>query len=282
MKSQFSRDFCGDGRAYLLGKDLYKRYSSESKIRKLIKENIRGYIFIDAAARITLDSRHSDPERTIFGLPCSADDSGIVGNIADMIYTNMKSYYGIADPKIHHYGIANTIMEGFNSSGLRRELELVCDKIATRPDIASRILENIEFEADKLPHTKEFMFSNVVREHLDIHLGYRVVLYGSQINSSSFFIPVSGGAMIIQQIYYNMEILLHHNLVAYDEVAEQGYLRLSDSLLLKEMGALLRRMKNKENVRKKLVNNIKFSTVVTDDPVKRYGEKTIFMILSIK
>ena len=69
-----------------------------------------------------------------------------------------------------------------------------------------------------------------------------------------------------------MEILLHHNLVSYDDIAEQGYLRLSDSLLLKEIGALLRRVKNKENVRKKLVNNIKFSTVVTDDPVKRYGE----------
>ena len=189
-----------------------------------------------------------------------------------MIYTNMQSYYGIADPRIYHYGVANTIMEGFDSSGLRRELELVCKRIATRPDIASKVLENVDFEADKLPHVKEFMFSNVLKEHLDIHAGYRILLYGSKMNPMSFFLPISGGAMIIQQIYYNMEILLHHNLVSYDDIAEQGYLRLSDSLILKEIGALLRRVKNKENIRKKLVNNIKFSTVVTNDPVKRYGE----------
>ncbi len=272
MKSQFSRDFCRDGRAYLLGRDLYKRYTATDKIIKTIKENIRGYIFVDASVRITLDSNHSDPERAIFSLPCNADDSGIVGNLADMIYTNMQAYYGIADPRIKHYGIANTIMEGFDSSGLRRELELVCKRVATRPDIASKVIKNIEFEADKLPHTKEFMFSDVFKEHLDIHLGYRILLYGEKMNPTSFFIPVSGGAMIIQQIYYNMEILLHHNLVAYDEIAEQGYLRLSDSLLLKEVAALLKRIKNKENVRKKLINNIKFSTVVTDDPVKKYGE----------
>ena len=272
MKSQFSRDLCREGRAYLLGKDIYKRYTTSDKIKKSIKENIRGYVFVDAAIRITLDSAHSDPERAVFSLPCNADDSGIVGNLADMIYTNMKSYYGVADPRIYHYGIANTIMEGFDSSGLRRELELVCKRIATRPDIASKVLENVEFEADKLPHMKEFMFSSVLKEHLDIHAGYRILLYGAKMNPMSLFIPISGGAMIIQQVYYNMEILLHHNLVSYDDIAEQGYLRLSDSLLLKEIGALLRRVKNKENVRKKLVNNIKFSTVVTDDPVKRYGE----------
>ena len=46
MKSQFSRDFCRDGRAYLLGRDLYKRYTATDKIIKTIKENIRGYIFV--------------------------------------------------------------------------------------------------------------------------------------------------------------------------------------------------------------------------------------------
>ena len=65
MKSQFSRDFCRDGRAYLLGRDLYKRYTATDKIIKTIKENIRGYIFVDASVRITLDSNHSDPERAI-------------------------------------------------------------------------------------------------------------------------------------------------------------------------------------------------------------------------
>ncbi len=272
MKSQFSRDFCKDGRAYLLGRDIYKRYSQADKIKKTIKENIRGYIFVDAAARITLDSRHADPERAIFSLPCNANEDRIVANLADLVYVSMQSYYDMADPKIYHYGIANTVMEGFDSSGLRRELELICKSIATRPDIASKVIENIEFEADKLPHMKEFMFSAVLREHLDIHIGYRILLYGEKMNPTSFFIPVSEGAMIIQQIYYNMEIVLHHNLVTYDEVADQGYLRLSDSLLLKEVGELLKRIKNKENVRKKLINNIKFSTVVTDDPVKRYGE----------
>ena len=70
----------------------------------------------------------------------------------------MQAYYGIADPRIKHYGIANTIMEGFDSSGLRRELELVCKRVATRPDIASKVIKNVEFEADKLPHTKNLCF----------------------------------------------------------------------------------------------------------------------------
>ena len=70
MKSQFSRDLCREGRAYLLGKDIYKRYNTSDKIKKSIKENIRGYVFVDAAIRITLDSAHSDPERAVFSLPC--------------------------------------------------------------------------------------------------------------------------------------------------------------------------------------------------------------------
>ena len=92
MKSQFSRDLCREGRAYLLGKDIYKRYTTSDKIKKSIKENIRGYVFVDAAIRITLDSAHSDPERAVFSLPCNAEffHSGIVGNLAE-IYTNMKS-----------------------------------------------------------------------------------------------------------------------------------------------------------------------------------------------
>ena len=32
MKSQFSRDLCREGRAYLLGKDIYKRYTTSEEL----------------------------------------------------------------------------------------------------------------------------------------------------------------------------------------------------------------------------------------------------------
>ena len=272
MESEFNRQFCGDGRNYILGKDLYIRYVETAKIRKLIAENIREYIFIDAAVRVTVDAVDSESERLVISIPCNVDYSGIIANIADLIFNNIYGYYITADPKINHYGIANTIMEGFDSSTLRREIEVICKNLWGRADICGRFINGIQFEKDKLPHEKNFAFSDVMKERIDIHTGYRLLLYGPKMHNSTFFIPVIGSEMIIKQIYYNMEMILHHNFVTYDETADQTYLRLSAPLIMKELQALLRRAKNKENVRKKIVNNVKFATVITNDPVKRYGE----------
>ena len=272
MKSEFHRQFCGDGRSYLLGSNIYTRYVDTAKIKKLIKENVLEYILIDSAVRITIDSHDSEPERLVISVPLLADATGIIDNFVELIFTNITSYYSVGNPKINHYGISNTILEGFNSAALRRELELICQNIASRADIAGRAISKVRFEETKFVANKKFAFSSILQKRLDLHLGYRVTLYGERINSQSFFIPVTNDNGILQQIYNNIEIILQHNFVAYDDTADHGYLRLSNNLIMKEMHALLKRAKNKENVRKKIVHNIKYSTTLTNDSVKRYGE----------
>lgn len=271
MESEFNREFCGKGRTYLLGKDVYIKYAETARIKKLITENIREYIFIDASIRLTIDSDNSEAQRLTISLPCSVDSAGIIANLADLLYNKLYSYYISAEPKIHHFGFANTALEGFSSSTLRRELESVC-KVLGRSDVSGRLISGIQFEKDKTAHDKNFAFYNVLKKNLDAHIGYRILLYGPQMHNMTFFIPISSGAMIIKQVMYNIEMIMHHNFVTYDDVAEQGYLRLSESLILKELNTLLSRAKNKENVRKKIINNVKFATTITDDPIKRYGE----------
>lgn len=273
IESPFYRKFCGNGRSYALGKEIYTRYTGTSKIKKHIKENIRNYIFVDSAVRITVDSQDSEPERLIISTPFHVNDDRIVTNLAELIFLNLQSYYLTADPKINHYGVSNTILEGFDSSGLRRELELICHRVSSRVDIAGRVLQGINFEESEIIPEKKFVFSEVIQQRIDIHMGYRIVLYGPRVNSQSFFVPILIDSLgVIDKIYRNLEMILHHNFVSYDDLAEHGYLRLSNNLIMKELLALLRRAKNKENVRKKIINGIKFSTVMTNDPLKRYGE----------
>ena len=274
MKTEFEfhRQFCSGGRSYFLGKDIYTRYREIDKIKKLIKENIRQYILIDAAVRITLDTPDVEGERLIISTPFLADSDVIISNIVDLLYTNLQSYYISANNKLVHYGISNIVMEGFDSSALRRELELVCNSISRRQDIAGRALIKVNFENIQHIMRKKFLFSSALTDKLDIHLGYRIVLYGNNINSQNFFIPIMNDNGVLQQIYNNLETILHHNFVTYDENAQQGYLRLSNNLIMKEMVSLLRRAKDKENIRKKIIHGIKFSTVLTNDPLKRYGE----------
>ena len=269
---EFHRDFCSIGRNYFLAKDIHIRYNEAEKIKKLIKENIREYILIDSAVRITLDSEEIEPERIITAVPFVANVDDILGNIVDLIYANLKSYYIAADNKIHHYGISNTIMEGFNSSGLRRELELICHSVSKRQDIGGRIISKVNFDNVNFIKPKDSLFSTTVQEKIDIQLGYRIILYGERINSQNFFLPILMDNGVLQQIYTNIEIMLQQYFVTYDDLADRGYLRLSDSLILKEMQALIQKAKNKENIRKKLIQGVKFATMLTNDPVKRYGE----------
>ena len=269
---EFHRDFCSVGRDYFLAKDIYTRYNEADKIKTLIKENICEYIVINSAVRITLDSDEIESDRVITAVPFVANVDSILNNIVELIYANIKSYYITADNKINHYGIANTIMEGFNSSGLRRELELVCHSISNRRDIGGRVISKVNFENINFIKPKDFLFSTTIQEKLDIQLGYRFTLYGERINSQNFFIPILMDNGVLQQIYTNLEIMLHQQFVTYDETTDQGYLKITDNLILKEILNLLRRAKNKENTRKKLIQGIKFATTLTNDPVKRYGE----------
>lgn len=272
IESEFHRKFCRGGRDYFLGADIYTRYKEIDKIKNLIKANIRQYILIDAAVRITLDSPEVEGERLVISTPFLADAEALINNITDMLYTNLQAYYISANNKISHYGISNIIMEGFDSSALRRELELVCASASQRQDIAGRMITKVNFENLQYFAKKKFTMSGVTKEKIDIHMGYRIVLYGNNINSQNFFIPVMNDNGVLQQVYNNLESILQHNFVAYDEIAEQGYLRISNGLIMKELASLLRRAKNKENIRKKLIHGIKFSTVLTNDPLKRYGE----------
>ena len=77
--------------------------------------------------------------------------------------------------------------------------------------------------------------------------------------------PISAGAEAVDRIYYNLEHIIHQNLISYDENHDH-YLPVSEELVLRELESLLVRARLKGNTRKNVINGLKFHTVLLEDP----------------
>ncbi len=89
--------------------------------------------------------------------------------------------------------------------------------------------------------------------------------YGEGINRVTMFLPIKEGKEAIDRIYYNIEHIIHQNLVAYDETHDH-YLPVSEELVLRELEGVLRRSRQKGNTRKKIINGLTMNTVLMEDP----------------
>jgi hypothetical protein len=170
-------------------------------------------------------------------------------------------YYISAEPKTSHFGISNLVLEGNLNSLLKREMEKLLVQIQERPDMAGRLLANVELSSNvPVPEPGDIFLADTIRKGLDIHIGYRIFITGTDINYTKIFIPLTAGKEIIDLIYYNLEQILHHNFIAYDESGDR-YLSVSETLIFKDLEATLKRAKSKEMTRNKILNNLQFNTI---------------------
>jgi hypothetical protein len=260
-ETTWHRDSCGPGRAYMLGKEPHIKYDDPAAIVASIVEGLRPYLNIETAVRLTLDGSLTNAERIIMAIPFEADHDGLLNNFAQVIYHSLMGYYVSADPRTAHFGIANLLIEGNANSLLRREIEKTIQQFHYRPDMAGRLIRNIEFSSPApVPPSGDLYLAETIRKGLDIHVGYRVFAAGEDINYAMLFIPLPTGQEIIDLIYYNLEQILLHNFIAYDETGDR-YLTLSETLVFKELEALLQRARSKTVTRHKILQNLQFDVI---------------------
>lgn len=260
-ESIWHRNERSPGRSYMLGTEPYVKYDDREAIVAAIKASLKKFINIKSAVRLTLDTELSNPERTIIAIPFEPNDEVILDNFARIISQSLIGYYISADPKTSHFGIANLLLEGKVNSLLKREMEKLMGLMQNRPDMVGRLLKNVEL-VNKVPVPKpgDVFLDETIRKGLDIHLGYRLFLTGVDVNMAKIFVPVTAGSDIIDHIYYNLEQILHHNFISYDETGDR-YLSVTETLVFKELEAVLRRAKTKELTRSKILNNLQFNTI---------------------
>lgn len=263
--SIWQRESCNPGRRYMLGKDPFVKFDDQEEIISTIKEGLREFIHSEAAVRLTLDTPLSNPERVTIAIPFEADQELIVSNFAAVIYQSFMGYYISGEPQTSHFGITNLIIEGKFNSLLRREMEKLISQFQNRNDMAGRLLKNVEVKSQiSVPKPGNCFLADTIKKGLDIHVGYRVVMTGENVNYSKLFLPLSAGQEIIDHVYYNLEQILHHNFVSYDETGD-SYLNINDTLVFKDLEAILRRAKSKELTRNKILNNLQFNAFITKE-----------------
>ena len=260
------------GRQFYNHKDIYIKHDQSEVIKDRICEIIKEIILIESAVRITTDTTQCESERVIIAVPYEPPAEKIIRNFSDLLLTNFMAYYHNGNHKTEHFGIANEVLEGRLNTFAIREIEKLFDQTKDRNDIAGKWLRDANFPKTNVKSPGDNYMRSVLIEGVDITLGYRIVLYGNKVHSKSMFIPIPDGADVIEQIYYNIEHIIHHNFVTYDENNPRDYLKVTDTLIFKELVGLMKRAKDKEIVRKKILNNTKFKTILNDDSSALYGK----------
>ncbi|MDX2471871.1 MAG: hypothetical protein QNL04_14975 [SAR324 cluster bacterium] len=273
-QSVWHREDCGPGRQYILGHETNKsdRFKPEAEVIQTILEDIKGYLVVEPAIRLVLDSAKVNPERVVLALPAEGAKDQVMENFAAELYRSLLGYYLGSSPKSSHYGISQVVMEGNVNNFVRREAERLFGQMASRPDMASRVLENAEFGSSlTVGESGTNHLTETVTKALNIYVGYRLHLHGEGINKNQMFIPLEGGQNIIDLVYYNLEQIVNQNFLSYDETGN-SYLQITEGLVFKELECLLQRSKDKENTRKKILTNIEYNLVFSTNPRAEFNE----------
>ena len=265
------RETCGPGRDYMLGHQPQVRYENRDAIIKLILDEITQYLLVEPAIRLVLDSPKANAERVILSIPAHSDSSLIMLNFATEIYNALQGYYLSADPRSSHFGISELVFDGKMNNFVKREMERIFEQIRIRPDIAGRVLKGVHLEPEKpVPAAGINYLSDTIKKALNIYVGYRFHAHGEGVNHTQIFLPLASGTDIVELVYYNLEQVLNQNFLAYDEAGD-SYLKITETLVYKELESVIQRAKLKENTRKKITNNIQFNLLFSDDPRSEFG-----------
>lgn len=257
----------GPGRLYQQSKDLYvnEKFDNTEEYVQNIAQSLRAFMQLETAVRFLLDGPHVNPAETTVSIPFEGDADTIYTNLATLIYFQLWGYYLAGDPKTTHHGLTNLVLDGEQTSLVRREAEKFLGLVTTRNELGGRMLRNYRMACDMPEKKRDVYLKESTHRFLDIHLGVRIYTFGEGVERKQVFLPIAAGAEAIDHIYYNLENIIHQNFIAYDEVHDH-YLPVTEELIAKEVEGVIDRAKHKENTRKKLINGLKVNTVLLEDP----------------
>ncbi len=246
--------------------NLYIRFDDLKIILDNIKENIKPVVSIDPSALLSLSSHNGFKERIVLKVPFDISRDTILQNIAALVLRKFVHYYFNSDIRSSHHGISIKALEGFSNSALFKETEFILEQLSTRNDIAGSVIKNVSVNiSETSERTEKTYIVNSIKKVLDIKIGCRIFYSQRSLSSQHCFIPIQAGEQIVNQLYCNIESILLHNYVHYDEI-NHGYLNLTSTLLYKDIGQILKRAKTKINTRKKVLANL--SPYLTNDGIK--------------
>lgn len=256
----------GPGRLYQQPKDLVvnEKFDEADVYIQTIAENLKGFLKLETTVRFLLDAPYVHPTVAVIAVPFEGDDHTIYTNLGTLIYQQLWGYYLAADPKSTHHGLTTLVLEGHENSMIRRETEKFMTLITSRNELGGRAMRNYRMACEMPPFNRDVYLKQATNKFMDIHLGVRMYTYGEGVERKTVFMPIDGGTEAIDRIYYNLEHIIHQNLVTYDEVHDH-YLPVSEELLARELESLLNRATKKGNTRAKLINGLKLHTVMLED-----------------
>ncbi len=255
----------GPGRLYQCPQDLIPRYEEVQHIVDRIRTNLKAFLTLETSVRLLLDGDRVNPVTSVISVPFEGDQDKIYENLGLIIFQQMWGYYLSADPKGTHHGLTNLVFDGNETAILRRETEKFLRVLHTRNDLAHRVMSGYHMACEMPPFERDVYLRETTSKYLDIHLGVRMYTIGEGVNRVTMFLPIKEGKEAIDRIYYNIEHLIHQNLVAYDEVHDH-YLPVSEELVLRELEGAMLRARHKGNTRKKIINGLTMNTVLMEDP----------------
>jgi len=262
----------GPGRMYFCPPDLVVKYWEVNNIVEAIAGHLKNFIRLDASVRLLTDGPTSNMIQTVIAVPFEGDNDRIYYNLAKLIYDQLWGYYLSSDPKSTHHGLTNLVFEGNETSLIRREAEKFMALMTSRADLAARVMLGYSMQCELPPLNRDTYMRDTVRSFLEVELGVRFFTYGEGVNRITTFIPYGDKtAEAIDRIYYNVEHVIHQNLVAYDELHDH-YLPVSSELVIRELEGVMVRARQKGNTRKKIINGLKFHTVLLQDPAMIYHQ----------
>jgi hypothetical protein len=256
---------CGLGRLYQCPEDLIPRYEEVQHIVDHIRTNLKAFLQLETAVRLLLDGEHVNPVTTIISVPFEGDQDKVYENLGLIIFQQIWGYYLAADPKGTHHGLTNLVFDGNETAMLRRETEKFLRVLPSRNDLAHRVMSGYRMACEMPPFERDVYLKETTSKYLDMHLGVRMYTWGEGTNRVTMFLPIKEGKEAIDRIYYNIEHIIHQNLVAYDETHDH-YLPVSEELVLRELENVLVRSRRKGNTRKKIINGLTMNTVLMEDP----------------
>lgn len=256
----------GPGRLYQQPVDLVvnEKFDASDDYIETIAQNLRGFLKLETSVRILLDGPLVHPMVTVISVPFEGEQETIYTNLSTMIYQQLWGYYLAADPKSTHHGLTTLVLEGHENALIRREAEKFLDLITARNELGGRAMRNYRMACDVQPLNRDVYMKKATEGFMDIHLGVRFYTHGEGVQRKTIFMPIDGGVDAIDRIYYNLEHIIHQNLVTYDEVHDH-YLPVSEELVARELEGVLYRALRKDNTRKKIINGLKLHTVLLED-----------------
>jgi hypothetical protein len=262
----------GPGRFYYCPPDMVVKYWEVNSIVEAIAGHLKNFLRLDASVRMLTDGPLSIATSTVIALPFEGDNDRIYYNLAKLIYDQLWGYYIGSDPKGTHHGLTNLVFEGNETSLIRREAEKFLALMSYRTDLAARVMLGYTMQCDVPPINRDTYMRDAVHSFLEVELGVRLFTYGEGVNRATVFLPYGDKtAEAIDRIYYNVEHIVHQNLVAYDELHDH-YLPVSTELVVRELEGVMVRARQKGNTRKKIINGLKFHTVLLQDTAMIYHQ----------